>query len=63
MHIVRSHILKLDFLSRLQKYVRRKTLAFLMNSVDNQHNLLKSTDIFLSYDCYGLSTLRVQSEV
>ena len=55
------HSLKLDFVFRLQKYVRRKTLAFLMNVVHNQHNFLKSTDIFLSNDCYGPSTLGVDS--
>ena len=61
MQMMRAHSLKLDFLFRLQKYVRRKTLAFLMNSVHNQHNFLKSTDIFLSNDCYGPSTLSVDS--
>ena len=61
MHMMKAHVLKLDFVFCLQKYVRRKTLAFLMNSVHNQHNFLKSTDIFLSNDYWGPSTLSLDS--
>ena len=61
MHVMRAHILELDFVFRLQKYVRRETLAFLVKSVHNQHNFFKSTDIFLSNDYYGSSTLSMHS--
>lgn len=61
MHVMRAHILKLDSVFRLQKYVRRETLAFLVKSVHNQHNFHKPSDIFLSNYCYGPSTLSVHS--
>ena len=59
--MMRAHKLQIDFVLCLQKYVRRETLAFLMNSVHNQYDFLKSTHIFLSNDCYGLPTLSVDS--
>ena len=61
MHVMRAHILKFDFVFRLQKYGKGKCLSFFMNSLDNHHNFPKSTEIFLSNHCYGPSSLRTHS--
>ena len=56
MHMMGAQIYQIVFVLSLQKYGERKSLGFLMDSVNFNHDFLKSTGILLADDHCGPST-------